>query len=232
MLDVSGLGRKFGDTAVLDDVSFHVESGEILGLVGPNGSGKTTLLEVLCGLQPAAHGNVEWQGQALPLERRRHVMFYIPDGITPWPEHKTADVLGFFARAFARPRDVTDSIVEGLGLGPVLHKRVAALSKGFRRRLLIALGLVAPHPLLLMDEPFDGLDVRQTRDVAALLRSTARGQRSLLLSIHQLVDAERICDRLVLLSDGRVRGEGRVDELRTRAGLASGSLEDVFLALT
>ena len=232
MLEVRGLGRKFGDIAALDDVSFHLGSGEIVGLVGPNGSGKTTLLEVMCGLQPAAAGSVTWQGQPLPAERRKDVMFYIPGGITPWPEHKTSDVLTFFARAFTQPHDVTDAVIEGLGLGPVLHKRVAALSKGYRRRLLIALGLIAPHPLLLMDEPFDGLDVRQTREVATLLRSTAKGQRSLLLSIHQLVDAERICDRLVLLSDGRVCGEGRIDELRSRAGLTAGSLEDVFLALT
>ena len=232
MLEISGLGRRFGDVAALDNVGLHVESGEILGLVGPNGSGKTTLLEVVCGLQPATSGNVTWQGQALPPERRKDVMFYVPDGITPWPEHKTSDVLGFFASSFARPRDVTDAVIDGLALGPVLHKRIGALSKGFRRRLLIALGLIAPHPLLLMDEPFDGLDVRHTREVASLLRATASGQRSLLLSIHQLVDAERICDRLVLLSDGRVRGEGRIDELRARAGLAAGSLEDVFLALT
>ena len=117
-------------------------------------------------------------------------------------------------------------------MSSALQKRVAALSKGFRRRLLIAIALLAPHPILLMDEPFDGLDVRQKRDVAALLAKSRSQHRTLFLSIHELGDAERICDRLVLLSNGKVCGEGTVEELRARAGIESGSLEDVFLALT
>ena len=106
------------------------------------------------------------------------------------------------------------------------------LSKGELKRLLLALGLLPPHPLLLLDEPFDGLDFRQTRDVMALLRDTRAQGRTLFLSIHQLNDAARICDRLVLLSRGRVVGEGTLDELRAAAGLADGGLEEVFLALT
>jgi ABC-2 type transport system ATP-binding protein len=232
VLEIDGLAKLFGEVPALDGVSFRVEAGEILGLVGPNGSGKTTLLETMCGLQACDRGEVRWRGEPLPLGRRKDVMFYVPDGITPWPEQKASSVVRFFARTFARPGEVVQTIVDGLGLAPVLHKRVDALSKGFRRRLLIALGLIAPHPVLIMDEPFDGLDVRQTRDVAALLRSSAGAQRALLLSIHQLTDAERICDRLVLLSGGKVRGEGKLEDLKARAGVSSGSLEDVFLALT
>lgn len=113
----------------------------------------------------------------------------------------------------------------------MLGKPVSALSKGYQRRLLLALGLLAPQPLLAMDEPFDGLDLRQTREEMALLRQMAQGGRTLLLSIHQLTDAERVCDRFVLLSAGRVRGEGTLPELRTAAGLRAGGLEEVFLAL-
>jgi len=99
----------------------------------------------------------------------------------------------------------------------VLTKTVGALSKGYRRRLLLAVGLLAPQPLLAMDEPFDGLDLRQTREVMGLLRRVAEGGRALLLSIHQLTDAERVCDRFVLLAAGRVRGEGTLAELRAEA---------------
>ena len=231
MLEVSGLARRFGDIAALDDVSFHVETGEILGLVGPNGSGKTTLLETMSGLQPADSGEVRWHGRPLPPLRRKQRLFYVPDGLVPWPEHTTGSVLQFFARAFARQGQV-ERFIDDLSLGSVVNKRVGSLSKGFRRRLLIALGLIAPHAVLLIDEPFDGLDLRQTREVAALLRATASSGRSLVLAIHQLMDAERICDRLVLLSEGKVRGEGRLEALKSHAGLTSGSLEDVFLALT
>ena len=98
--------------------------------------------------------------------------------------------------------------------------------------MLTAIGLLTPQPLLLLDEPFDGLDLRQTREVMDVLRGHAARGRTLFLSIHQLTDAARICDRFVLLSGGRVVGEGTLDELREAAGVEGGGLEEVFLALT
>jgi ABC-type multidrug transport system ATPase subunit len=97
---------------------------------------------------------------------------------------------------------------------------------------MLAVGLLTPHATLMLDEPFDGLDLRQTRDVMRVIRDAAGAGRTMFLSIHQLIDAERICDRLVLLSGGRVVGEGTLDELRARTAIASGGLEEVFLALT
>ena len=114
----------------------------------------------------------------------------------------------------------------------MLGKRVSTLSKGYARRLTLGLALLTPQPLLLMDEPFDGFDLRQTRDMMKLIRETAARGRTLLVAIHQLVDAERVCDRFVLLAGGRVRGSGTLEELRARTALASARLEDVFLALT
>src|SRR5207342_2098802 len=109
----------------------------------------------------------------------------------------------------------------------VLHKRVHALSKGYGRRLMLALALIAPQQLLLLDEPFDGFDLRQTREMMALLRSVAQSGRTLFLAIHQLADAERVCDRFVLIADGRLRDIGKLDELRARAAVGAASLEDV-----
>jgi ABC-type multidrug transport system ATPase subunit len=97
---------------------------------------------------------------------------------------------------------------------------------------MLALALLTPHPLLLLDEPFDGFDLRQTRDIMALIREIAATGRTFILAIHQLADAERVCDRLVLLADGSVRGIGTLDELRARTAMPSANLEDVFLALT
>jgi ABC-2 type transport system ATP-binding protein len=97
---------------------------------------------------------------------------------------------------------------------------------------MLALALLTPQPILLMDEPFDGFDLRQTRDIMSVLRDVAGRGRSLVLAIHQLIDAQRVCDRFVLLSDGHVRGVGTLDELRARAGNSSANLEDIFLALT
>jgi ABC-2 type transport system ATP-binding protein len=232
LMTVRGIGKAFGDQQVLTDVSFDVVSGEIVGLIGPNGAGKTTLLECVAGLLPADAGEVGWRDSLLPLSRRKERLFYVPEAISPYPDQRTADVLKFFREAYRQPQSRLEQLVRALGLEPVLAKRVGALSKGYRRRFLLALGLLAPRPVLLMDEPFDGFDLRQTREVMDLLRNETADGRTLVLSIHQLADAQRICDRLVLLSGGRVRGVGTLVELTASAGLPIGThLEEVFLAL-
>ena len=124
-----------------------------------------------------------------------------------------------------------------MGLGSLLSRPIGTLSRGQRKRALLAAGLLTPQPALLIDEPFDGLDLRQAREAAAALRSHAARGRTLFLSIHQVADAARFCDRFVLLSNGRVCGEGTVAELQeksaARAATGAGeTLEEVFLALT
>ena len=205
--------------------------GEVLGLVGPNGSGKTTLLECVAGLLAADGGTVEGSGgrQAAP---RRDMLFYMPDGILPWPDQSVRWTLGFSASLQGVSSVGVDDITRALGLEAFFYQRVGTLSKGQRKRVLIALALLTPQPLVLLDEPFDGLDLRQVREIGPFFRRVAAGGRALLLSIHQLHDAARVCDRLVLLSDGRIVGEGTLDELRARANRPDGDVEDVFLALT
>jgi ABC-2 type transport system ATP-binding protein len=232
LMSVQGIGKAFGDQRVLADVSFDVIRGEILGLIGPNGAGKTTLLECIAGLLPFDAGEVRWRGAPLSLSQRKQRLFYVPEAISPYPDQRSAEVLRFFREANGQPPNRLNQLVGALRLEPALAKPVGALSKGYRRRLLLALGLLAPRPILLMDEPFDGFDLRQTREVMSLLRDEALGGRTLLLSIHQLGDAQRICDRLVLLSAGRVVATGTSAELTASAGLPVGSdLGEVFLAL-
>jgi ABC-type multidrug transport system ATPase subunit len=232
VIDVRHISRCFGSLIALKDVSFSVQPREILGLVGPNGAGKTTLLEIVSGLQPAESGTVIWRSAPLVPAERKLAMFYVPEATTPYPAETVGTVLGLFARLFTCEHERLASTIRALRLDPVMETRVGDLSKGYRRRLLIALGLLAPQPLLIMDEPFDGLDLRQTRDVIGVLRQTANEGRTLLLSIHQLVDAERVCDRFVLLSGGTVRGEGTLEVLRGLARVGEVGLEEVFLALT
>jgi ABC-2 type transport system ATP-binding protein len=232
LLQAAGLIKRYGDQQALGAVSFDVRQGEVLGLIGPNGAGKTTLLEAVAGVLPADEGEIRWRGFSVPIRHRRDFVFYLPDGLRPWDEQYSSRVLEFFSDVYGHTDDQVGSIIQALDLAPVLHKRVWALSKGFNRRLMLALALLTPHPLLLMDEPFDGFDLRQTREVMGLLRHLARNGRTLVLAIHQLADAERVCDRFVLLAAGAVRGTGTLDELRTKAGLPSGGLEEVFLALT
>jgi ABC-2 type transport system ATP-binding protein len=231
-LRVAGLAKRYGEQRALADISFAVNGGEVLGLIGPNGAGKTTLMETIAGVLPADGGHVLWRGRSVPLHRRRELMFYLPDGLRPWEDQYAASVIEFFAAAYGRPASLAAEAIGTLGLAPVLRKQVGTLSKGYCRRLMLALALIAPQPLLLMDEPFDGFDLRQTREIMTVLRDVAGGGRTLVLAVHQLLDAERVCDRFVLLVDGRIRGAGTLAALRARTGLPQAGLEEVFLALT
>jgi ABC-2 type transport system ATP-binding protein len=230
LLHVAGLTKRYGEERVLDDVNFSVQSGEVLGLIGPNGAGKTTLLEAVAALIPVDGGRVFCRGAALPPSRRRKTIFYLPEGVRPWQDQYVARVVTLFAGVYCRSRAQVGEALAAVELGPVLRKQVFALSKGYARRLMWALALLVPHPLLLMDEPFDGFDLRQTREMMIVLRRAAAAGRSIVLSTHQLGDAERVCVRFVLLAGGRVRGEGTLDALRARTGI-SGGLEELFLAL-
>ena len=232
LVRVDNLTKQYGTLTALDGVTFSVRASEVLGLIGPNGSGKTTLFECLGGVLPFDGGTIgprqDASGQPL--------MFYLPDGITPWPDQPVRWVLDFAAGYFGGDPAGIPALVERLDLAPFLDKSIRTLSKGQRKRTLLAVGLLAPHRILLADEPFDGLDLRQAREVAALLRDVAASGRTLFLSIHQITDAARVCDRFVLLSSGRVCGEGTVDDLSARAANHTSAvprdLEEVFLALT
>jgi ABC-2 type transport system ATP-binding protein len=232
LLRAQKISKRFGVNVALQDASFSVHTREVLGLIGPNGSGKTTLFECLAGLIPTDSGKVEFEGELLAPSHRKQALFYLPDGIRPWADQSVEWMLGFFESLYDRPSGEAAALARHLQLEALLKSRIGTLSKGELKRAMLAVGLLAPHPVLLLDEPFDGLDFRQTRDVMEVLRSYAAQGRTLFLSIHQLGDAARVCDRLVLLSKGRVAGEGTLPELRTHTGLAEGGLEEIFLALT
>jgi ABC-type multidrug transport system ATPase subunit len=233
VITVDNLSKRFGEFWALRGASFSIRSGEILGLIGPNGSGKTTLFQCLAGIAPATLGSLDRDGTPVPPDDRKGLLFFVPDGVRPWGEQTVAWTLRFIAGMYGATRVDVAELSSALDLAALTNARLNELSKGEHRRVVLAIGLLTPHPLLMLDEPFDGLDLRQTRDVMAVLRAHAK-HRTLFLSIHQLGDAERVCDRFVLLSAGRVVGVGTLDELRARAGLAGegGRLEEVFLALT
>ncbi|HKF07728.1 MAG TPA: ABC transporter ATP-binding protein [Xanthobacteraceae bacterium] len=232
LMQVTGLSKRYGDQRALTDISLTVNAGEVLGLIGPNGAGKTTLMQAIAGTLAADAGQILWRGTPLPLSRRREFLFYLPDGVRPWEDQYVARVTELFAAIYGRSQAFLAQTIHALGLAPVLRQRVVELSKGYARRLLLALALLTPQPLLMMDEPFDGFDLRQTRDIMNVLREVAGAGRALVLAIHQLRDAARVCDRFVLLAEGRVRGVGTLAELQAQTGKAAADLEDVFLALT
>jgi ABC-2 type transport system ATP-binding protein len=237
LFEVEGLSKRFGQIAALADVSFHVRAGEVLGLIGPNGAGKSTLFECLAGVLPSDSGTIRTDGRPIGTRERTSLLFYVPDGIAPWPAQPVRWALDFTIGFLGGRAALRDEVVDQLDLQQLLHQPIGTLSKGQRKRALLGIGLLTSQPALLIDEPFDGLDLRQARDIAALFQLHAARGRTLFLSIHQISDAERFCDRFILLSSGRVRGEGTVQELAALAATrdlsrANGDLEEVFLALT
>ena len=235
MFQARNLTKRYGRLTALSDVSFSVRSGEVLGLIGPNGSGKTTLFECLGGVLPLDAGSLVQDGRPMSDRARASTLFYLPDSIVPWPEQSVRWAIDFTLGFFHGRVSLREEVVRRLDIGPLLDATIGSLSKGQRKRALLAIGLLMPQPMLLADEPFDGLDLRQSRDVAQTLRSYASAGRTMFLSIHQIKDAARVCDRFVLISGGSIRGEGTFEQLASQAasrGATTGDLEEVFLALT
>jgi ABC-type multidrug transport system ATPase subunit len=230
LLRVADMSVRRGGRNIIDGVSFTAQRGEILGVIGPNGAGKTTLFESVTGLLPVDRGEVSVDGVRLAPSERKRALFYMPDAIRPWPEQGVRWTLQLLHDLLGGSGEV-DVVLRELDLERLASQSVRSLSKGETKRLDIALALLSPLPLVFLDEPFDGLDLRQTRQAIELLRAFVKRGTTLVLSIHQLIDAARACDRLLLLDHGRAVAEGTVDELREHAGV-SGDLEEVFLALT
>ncbi len=223
--------RKLGGQNVLSSVNLQVERGSIVAVIGPNGAGKTTLLECIAGLQPH-EGSVEVDGNVVLPGLRHRSIFYQPDQILPYPDHGVYSTLLFFQSMLSAESERLRELIDRLKLDSVLSKAAKELSRGYQKRLLISIALLSSAPVLLLDEPFEGLDIKQTKEVVSILNSEKSNGRTLILSIHQIADAQRIADEFLLVSEGKILGGGTLAHLREKAGLSNGSLEDVFVALT
>jgi ABC-2 type transport system ATP-binding protein len=225
------LSCTIGGQNVLSTINLSVYKGDIVALIGPNGAGKTTLMECISGLKPHK-GIVEIEQTAVPASSRHRFIFYQPDQVLPYPDHGVYSTLLFFQSMLCATGERLSEIIERLKLDSVLNKAVKELSRGYQKRLLISIGLLSKAPILLLDEPFEGLDIKQTKEVVAILNDEKLSGRTLVLSIHQIADAQRIADQFLLIAEGKILGGGTLEHLRERAGLSTGNLEDVFVALT
>ncbi len=219
MIEVSGLGKSFGPVRALEGVSFEVAAGEIVGLLGPNGSGKTTLLRILTGFFPADEGRAQVAGIAVaedPFEVRRRVG-YLPEQAPLYPEVSVQRFLRFAADVKIadreRRRERVAAVIAECGLADVQHRRIGALSKGYRQRVGIAQALIGRPQVLILDEPTAGLDPAQVLEVRQLIASLG-GSTTVLLSSHVLADVASVCDRVLMLHLGRLVFTERVDTLR------------------
>jgi ABC-type multidrug transport system ATPase subunit len=219
-----------GGQSILSSISFTVEREKIIAVIGPNGAGKTTLMECVAGLQPHS-GSIKVNGTALDEGSRHKQIFYQPDQVLPYPDHGVYSTLKFFQSMLSVKKERLDEIIERLRIESVLAKTSKELSRGYQKRLLIAIGLLSQAPILLLDEPFEGLDLKQTKEVVTILKDERAKGRTLVLSIHQIADAERIADQFLLICQGQILGCGSLAHLQEKAGLQKGSLEEIFVSL-
>jgi ABC-2 type transport system ATP-binding protein len=215
----SGLCKRYGSVVALDDVGLAVAPGELVGLVGPNGAGKSTLVKIACGLVRATAGTASVCGSPAGSRAARQQLGYLAE-LFRFPGWCTAsEVLALHQRLSGSPRGQSerDELLALVGLSDGAQRRIERMSKGMQQRLGIAQALVGDPKLLLLDEPTSALDPAGRLAIRALLQQLRRRGIAVLLNSHLLGEVEQVCDRVVILSGGKVAANGRPDEL-TRAG--------------
>ncbi len=219
MLELAGLTRRYGDVVALDDLSFSVAPGRTLGFVGPNGAGKTTAMRIVLGVLAPDAGTVRWNGAEVdgPMRAR---FGYMPEERGLYPKMRVRDQLVYFARLHALSAtaagDAADRWIERLGLGPRAGDRVETLSLGNQQRVQLGVALVHDPEVLVLDEPFSGLDPIGVDVMSGVLRERAAAGVPVVFSSHQLELVERLCDDVAIIKDGRLVTSGAVDALRER----------------
>ncbi|GAA3662649.1 ATP-binding cassette domain-containing protein [Lentzea roselyniae] len=212
-----GISRSFGDHRVLDEVSFDVKPGRMTGFLGANGSGKTTTMRIVLGVLAAHGGTVSWQGEPVTPQRRPH-FGYMPEERGLYPKMKVREQITWLGRLHGVDRTVaernTDQLLEDLELTGRANDRLEQLSLGNQQRVQIAAALVHDPDVLILDEPFSGLDPIAVETVLDVLRKRAANGVPVLFSSHQLAIVERLCDDVVIISKGRIAANGSREELR------------------
>ena len=219
MLEFDGLRKSYGANQVLDDVGFTVQPGSMFGFCGSNGAGKTTTMRIAMGLVVPQAGEVRWQGRPLDQHTRRRVG-YLPEERGLYPKMKVGEQITYFARLHgldaAAAARASDEWVERLGLGARRGDAVEKLSLGNQQRVQLAAALVSRPEVLILDEPFSGLDPVGVDSLAEALLSQVRTGVPVVFSSHQLDLVERLCDSVGILARGRMVATGTVEELRRR----------------
>jgi ABC-2 type transport system ATP-binding protein len=216
---VSHLVKRYGSTAAVDDVSFEVGKGEVVGFLGPNGAGKSTTLRILSGFLGMTSGSVTIAGHDIDDDsfEARKAIGYMPEAVPLYPEMRTVEYLMFRAElkgvARAKRRANVDEAMEKANVVDVATQVIGKLSKGYRQRVGLADALVAKPPLLILDEPTAGLDPNQIRDVRAVVAGLG-AEHTVLLSTHILSEVEASCSRVLVIAKGKLVAQGATSEIR------------------
>lgn len=232
MLALKSLSKSYGGKTAVDRLSLNVEKGEVLGFLGPNGAGKSTAMRMIAGVLIPDSGDAEIDGHSITNARRRAqaALGYLPEGAPLYDDMTPPQFLRFLATARDLPagerEDLVDKAIADARISSVARKQIRELSKGYRRRVGLAGAILHDPPVLVLDEPMDGLDPNQKRAVRALVARMSP-QKAILISTHTLEDVPRLCSRVAVIDKGRIVADATPAELS-----GAGSMEDAFTALT
>jgi len=235
MIDCQGLTKQYGHLRAVDDLTFRVQPGEVLGFLGPNGAGKTTTMRIVAGFLPATDGRVtvcgfDVEAQATDAKRR---IGYLPEGAPCYPEMTPRTFLEFIASAREVPpqkrKARLDEVFQLLHLEKVLDQTIDTLSKGYKRRVGLAQAIVHDPEVLILDEPTDGLDPNQKHEVRELIGRMAKS-KIIVISTHLLEEVEAVCNRAIIIAHGKILADDTPHGLEAR--VPSRRLDEVFRSIT
>ena len=223
MIEVSNVSRVFGTFRAVNDVSFSIPTGQIVGLLGPNGAGKTTTMRMITGFLKPTSGTIKIDGTDItenPVESKRKIG-YMPESAPLYGDMIVDDYLRYIARMQQQDENVKVPILcKECGLEEVMHKNIGELSRGYRQRVGLAHALMNDPEILILDEPTSGPDPNQVEDVRALIKEIGK-TRTVIISTHILSEVEMLCSRVIIISGGKLVADSPTDQLRTRYGNAA-----------
>lgn len=232
MITVQGLSKRYARTVAVDDISFEVAKGQIVGFLGPNGAGKTTTMRILTCFLPPTSGTATVAGFDVleqPMEVKRHIG-YLPETPPVYPEMEVAEYLAFVGKlkglSGATVGKRVDEVAERCAVADVKHKIIGKLSKGYRQRVGLAQAIIHNPDVLILDEPTAGLDPKQINETRDLIKSLA-GDHTIILSTHILPEVEQTCERVVIISKGKLVATDSVHNLQNRARGAESMIVEV-----
>ncbi len=234
IVSVNKVTKHISGNKILDNISFDVNEGEIFGLIGPNGAGKTTTLRTVATLLQLESGDITLFGYKLPGEAGeiRKYISYLPEDAGAYKNLKGIQYLEFIASFFNHIHDQKQMVKRGAeiaALGERINDRVDSYSKGMMRRLLVGRALMTKPRLAILDEPSSGLDVVNAQQVRQIITSATQGGLCVLLSSHNMLEVELMCNRIALINKGRIVAQGTPQELKSRYRAAN--IEEVFTAI-
>ena len=235
MLEVKNLCKNYGHFEAVRDISFEVKKGEVLGFLGPNGAGKTTTMRIVTGFLPPTSGTAVICGHDIttnPVEAKKQIG-YLPENAPAYDSMSVTDFLNFIAeiRGFSgsQKKDRVESTIQKCRLEKVRHQPFGTLSKGYRQRTCFAQAILHDPPVLIMDEPTDGLDPNQKHVVRTMIKEMA-AEKVIIVSTHILEEVEAVCTRAIIINSGKIVANGTPEELKKKN--STGRLDDVFRMLT